>query len=98
MNVAFIIAYSDCHVSHFAEVKMKVVLMIVRGDPTHPDTPRLLPRKDPHRIIILEKEEEEDVVSHKSPNKGALSSVLLPLCCWLQYINLKKFYLFKNIF
>lgn len=60
MNVAFIIAYSDRHVSYFAEVKMKVILMIVRGDPTHPDTTRLLPRKDPHRIIILEREGEEE--------------------------------------
>lgn len=55
MNVAFIIAYSDGHISHFAEVKMRVVLVIVRCDPAHPDTTGLLPRKHSHRIKVLVK-------------------------------------------
>lgn len=53
MNVAFVITYSDCYISHFADVKMRVILMIVRCDPTHPHTTRLLSRKHSHRIIIL---------------------------------------------
>lgn len=57
MNVAFVISDSDRHVSHFADVKMKVVLVIVRCDPAHPHATGLLSRKHSHRIIVLVKEE-----------------------------------------
>lgn len=56
MNVAFIITYSDCYISHFANVKMRVILVIVRCDPAHPHATGLLPRKHSHRIIVLVKE------------------------------------------
>lgn len=56
MYVAFIITYSDCYISHFAEVKMRVILVIVRCDPAHPHATRLLARKHSHRIIVLVKE------------------------------------------
>lgn len=53
MNVAFVIAHSNSHTTDFGEVKVRIVLVVVRGDPAHPDTGGLLPSKDPHRIIIL---------------------------------------------
>lgn len=55
MYVAFIITNSDCYVPHFVHVKMKVVLMIIRGDPAHPDATGLLTRKHSHRIVVLVK-------------------------------------------
>lgn len=58
MYVAFIIANSDCYISHFVYVKMRVVLMIIRGDPAHPDATGLLTRKHSHRIVVLEREIE----------------------------------------
>lgn len=48
MNVASVITNSDCYISHFIHVKMKVILMIVRCDPAHPHTTGLLPRKHSH--------------------------------------------------
>lgn len=56
MDVAFVIANSDCYISHFVYVKMKVILMIIRGDPAHPDATGLLARKHSHRIVVLGKE------------------------------------------
>lgn len=57
MDVAFIIAHSDCYIPHFVHVKMKVVLVIIRCDPAHPHATRLLARKHSHRIVVLVKEE-----------------------------------------
>lgn len=48
MNVAFIITYSDCYGSHFAEVIMKIVLVIVWCDPAHPHARWLLSCENPH--------------------------------------------------
>lgn len=56
MDVAFIITYSDCYISHFADVKMRVILVIVWCDPAHPHATGLLPRKHSHRIIVLVRE------------------------------------------
>ena len=56
VNVAFIITYSDCNISHFADIKMRVVLVIVRCDPAHPHATGLLSRKHSHRVVILVKE------------------------------------------
>lgn len=53
MYVAFVVAHSYSDTADFGEVKVRIVLVVVRGDPTHPDTGGLLPSKDPHRIIIL---------------------------------------------
>lgn len=64
MYVAFIITYCDCHVSHFAEIKMRIILVIVGCDPSNPHTTELLPSKNPHRIIILEKEEQKCQQAH----------------------------------
>lgn len=55
MYVAFIITNSDCYISHFVYVKMRVVLMIIRGDPAHPNATGLLTRKHSHRIVVLVK-------------------------------------------
>lgn len=57
MNVAFIVTYSDCYISHFADIKMKVILVIIRRDPAHPDATKLLSSKHSHRIIVLVKED-----------------------------------------
>lgn len=54
MNVSFIVTNSDSDISHFAEVKVKIILMIVRSDPAYPHTPWFLTCEDPHRVIILE--------------------------------------------
>lgn len=56
MYVAFIIANSDCYISHFVYVKMRVILMIVRRDPAYPDATGLLARKHSHRIVVLAKD------------------------------------------
>lgn len=53
MNVAFVIAHSNSDAADFGEVKVRIVLVVVRGDPADPNTGGLLPSKDPHRIIIL---------------------------------------------
>lgn len=57
MDVALVVADGDSNVPHFVHVKVKVVLVVVRRDPTDPHTPRLLARKHSHRVIVLEKEE-----------------------------------------
>lgn len=57
MNVAFIITYCDCHISHFADVKMRVILVIIRCDPAHPHPTGFLARKHSDRIIVLVMEE-----------------------------------------
>lgn len=57
MNIAFVIPYGDCYISHFADVKMKVILVIIRGDPAHPDAAKLLSREHAHRVIILVEED-----------------------------------------
>lgn len=56
MNVASIIPNSDCHVSHFVEVKVKIILVIVWRDPADPHASWFLSCKYPHRIVILKKE------------------------------------------
>ena len=48
VNVALVVAHGDSDIAHFVEVKVKVVLVVVGGDPAHPHTARLLPRKDPY--------------------------------------------------
>lgn len=48
MNVALVITYSHCDSTNFEEVKAKIVLVVVRGDPTNPNTTGLLTSKDPH--------------------------------------------------
>lgn len=53
MYVAFVISYSNCDTTHFGEVKVWIILVVVRSDPANPNTRRLLPSKDPHRIVIL---------------------------------------------
>lgn len=58
MYVAFIIANGDCYIPHFVYVKMRVVLMIIRGDPANPDATGLLTRKHSHRIVVLVKEDK----------------------------------------
>lgn len=58
MYVAFIITNSNCYISHFVYVKMRVVLMIIRGDPAHPDATGLLPRKHSHRVVVLVKQDD----------------------------------------
>lgn len=57
MDVALFVADGDGDVSHFVHVKVKVVLVVVRRDPTDPHAPRLLARKHSHRIVVLEEEE-----------------------------------------
>lgn len=58
MYVAFIVANGDRYISHFVDVKMRVVLMIIRGDPADPDAAGLLTRKHSDRIVVLVKEEK----------------------------------------
>ena len=53
MYVAFVISNSNSDTAHFGEVKRWIKLMEVRSDPANPHTRRLLPSKDPHRIVIL---------------------------------------------
>lgn len=53
VNVALVVAHSDSDIAHFVEVKMKVVLVVVRGHPAHPHTTGLLPREDPYRVVVL---------------------------------------------
>lgn len=48
MNVAFIITHSDGHVSHFADIKVRVVLVIVGRYPANPHATQLLPSKHSH--------------------------------------------------
>lgn len=36
MNVAFVITYSDSYISDFADIEMRVVLVIVRCYPANP--------------------------------------------------------------
>lgn len=57
VDVALVVADGDSNVPHFVHVKVKVVLVVVRRDPTDPHPPWLLARKDSHRVIVLEKEE-----------------------------------------
>lgn len=53
MYVAFVISHSDSDTAHLGEVKAWIIQVVVRSDPANPHTRRLLPSKDPHRIIIL---------------------------------------------
>lgn len=57
MDVAFIVTNSDSDISYFAEIKVKIILMIVRSDPAHPHTSWFLTCEDPHRVVILENED-----------------------------------------
>lgn len=51
--VAFVISHSHSNAAHFGQVKVLIVLMVVRSDPAYPNTRRFLPGKNPHRIVIL---------------------------------------------
>ncbi len=53
MYVASVISHSNSDIAHFGEVKGRIILVVVRSDPANPYTGRLLPSKDPHRIVIL---------------------------------------------
>lgn len=53
MYVAFVISHSNSDTAHFGKVKVWIILVVVRSDPANPNTRRLLPSKDPHRIVIL---------------------------------------------
>ena len=48
MYVAFVISHGDCDISYFAEVKVQVVLVVVRGDPAYPHPTGLLSRNHSH--------------------------------------------------
>ena len=47
MDVPLVVAHGDRDAAHLGEVKIHVVLVVVRGDPAYPNTGGLLPRKDP---------------------------------------------------
>lgn len=51
--VAFIITHSDCDVSHFTHIKMRVVLVVIRSNPAYPHATGLLSRKYTHRVVML---------------------------------------------
>lgn len=51
--VAFVISHRNGDTAHFGEVKVWIILVVVRSDPANPNTRRLLPSENPHRIIIL---------------------------------------------
>lgn len=56
MDVALFIPHGHCHHPDLAEIKVHVVLMVVRGDPAHPHAARLLASEDPHRVIVLKRQ------------------------------------------
>lgn len=78
MYVAFIITNSDCYIPHFVHVKMRVVLMIIRGDPAHPDATGLLTRKHSHRIVVLVKAGDSMHFNTKNIRKVYFLSIYLP--------------------
>ena len=51
-----LVSHGHCHCPDLAEVEVHVVLVVVRGDPAHPHAAGLLAGKDPHRVIVLEKQ------------------------------------------
>jgi hypothetical protein len=53
MDIALFISHGHCYCPDFAEVKVHVMLMVVRGDPAHPHAAGLLTSEDPHRVIVL---------------------------------------------
>lgn len=84
MYVAFIVANGDCYVSHFVYVKMKVILMIIGGDPANPDATGLLTRKHSHRIVVLVKEDKWGFLHflNRSIHLALSLYVCLSLCRW----------------
>ena len=48
MYVASVISHGERDTAHFGEVKVRIVLVVVRGDPANPHTGGLLPGEDPH--------------------------------------------------
>lgn len=66
--------HGHCHCPDFAEVKAHVVLMVVRSDPAHPHTAGLLACEDPHRVIVLGTQREDQ----RSVRKMALLGTLNP--------------------
>lgn len=74
MDVALLVPHGHCHCPDFAEVKAHVVLMVVRSDPAHPHTAGLLACEDPHRVIVLGTQREDQ----RSVRKMALLGTLNP--------------------
>lgn len=53
MYVAFVISHCDSDTANLGEVKVLIIHVVIRSDPANPNTRRLLPSKDPHRVVIL---------------------------------------------
>lgn len=84
MDVALLVPHGHCHCPDFAEVKAHVVLMVVRSDPAHPHTAGLLTCEDPHRVIVLGTQREDQ----RSVRKMALLGTL-NLSCRFWEFNMK---------
>lgn len=77
MYVAFVISHSNSDSADFGEVKGWIILVVIRSDPANPHTRRLLPSKDPHRIVILKIEKEKKIVTRKKSTIGISRDVTL---------------------
>lgn len=53
VHVALVITHGDGDSADAGEVEGGVVLVEVGGHPAHPDAGGLLPREDPHRVVVL---------------------------------------------
>lgn len=53
MYVASVISHCDSDTADLGEVKVLIIHVVIRSDPANPNTRRLLPSKDPHRVVIL---------------------------------------------
>lgn len=70
MDVALFIPHGHCHCPDLGEVEVHVVLMVVRGDPAHPHAAGFLASKDPHGVIVLERQGEDQWSVQKNGDIG----------------------------
>lgn len=63
MNFALLVSEGDGDSPDLVEMKSRVVLVEVRGDPAYPHTGRLLAWKDPHRVVVLNHGGEKSTVT-----------------------------------
>lgn len=81
VDVALLVPHGHRHCPDLAEVKAHVVLMVVRRDPAHPHTAGLLTCEDPHRVIVLGTQREDQ----GSVRKAALLGTLNPSCGFWEF-------------
>lgn len=53
MYVSSVISHCDSDTADLGEVKVLIIHVVIRSDPANPNTRRLLPSKDPYRVVIL---------------------------------------------